>query len=233
MAVSANTLFHFTNCLDNLVSILASGGFWPRYCMEYGWKRKLAVCQCCFCDIPLSNIQNHVKNYGYYGLGMSKDWGISNGLSPVMYFIKDSFMGGTILAMSKSAENTEKKKLISMLKVYKGVNYIKDEEGKRKRQNSYPYYDEREWRYIPSSIAPENVCVFVENDADENVSKLNDTTKDKLLKFTVDDIKYVVVENSQRDKLLEEIKKMQIYSDKDKEVLMSKILTSELILTDI
>ena len=81
MAVSANTLFHFTGCLDNLVNILNSGGFWPRYCVEYGWRKKFAVCQCCFCDIPLSDIQKHTKNYGCYGLGMSKEWGMSNGIS--------------------------------------------------------------------------------------------------------------------------------------------------------
>lgn len=231
MAVSANTLFHFTGCLDNLVNILNSGGFWPRYCVEYGWRKKFAVCQCCFCDIPLSDIQKHTKNYGCYGLGMSKEWGMSNGISPVMYLIKDSFMGKNIVSMAKNVPKEGDRKLLAMLKVYKGVNYKKDKSGRQIRQNNYPYYDEREWRYVPPTIAPENMCVLTVGDKD--LSVLNDGMKGKLLNFTVADIKYIIVPSKQRELLLAQIKNMVNYPDKDKEILMSKILTTELIFSDI
>lgn len=225
MAVSANTLFHFTSSLDNLVSILNSGGFWPRYCIEYGWKKKFAVCQCCFCDIPLSEIQKHTKKYGCYGLVMSKKWAMANGISPIMYLIKDSFMGKNIITMAKIASKIEEKKLLSMLKVYKGVNYRKS----GKRICNYPYYEEREWRYVPSTIAAEDLCVLTIGE--KELLALNDGTKAMLLKFTVADIKYIIVPSEQREILLDKIKSMTNYPDK--EVLMSKILTSELIFSDI
>ena len=43
MAISSNTLFHFTEKFDTLTEILNSGGFWARYCKEYGWVRNFAV----------------------------------------------------------------------------------------------------------------------------------------------------------------------------------------------
>ncbi len=35
MAISSDTLFHFTNSLEVLYKILEEG-FWPRYCKETG-----------------------------------------------------------------------------------------------------------------------------------------------------------------------------------------------------
>lgn len=235
MAVSANALFHFTNSLDNLVSILSSGGFWPRYCIEYGFKKRVAVCQCCFCDIPLSDIQNHTKRYGYFGLGMRKEWGFSNGLSPVLYFIKDSNMGKNILAMAKNSNDNNRRQLLSMLKVYKGVNYHKGINGENTRIINYLYYNEREWRYVPHMLDTKDLCIFIEKGEkeEEKIQKLNEKTKSMLLRFMVDDIKYIVVDDSQINKLLEEIKNMRKYSDQEKELLVSKIITKELIINDI
>jgi hypothetical protein len=91
--LSSNTLFHFTGKANYLVSILLEG-FKPRYCLEdfkmfefvlgkdsTDW----AVPMVCFCDIPLSKVKDHVGKYGNFGIGLTKEWGISNGVSPLIY----------------------------------------------------------------------------------------------------------------------------------------------------
>jgi hypothetical protein len=94
--ISANTLFHFTSKLDYITNILTNE-FTPRYCMEsFGYLNEennlleIALPMVCFCDIPLSQIRNHIKNYGGYAIGLLKEWGISNGINPVMYSLPDS-----------------------------------------------------------------------------------------------------------------------------------------------
>ncbi len=60
----------------------------------------------CFCDLPLSRLQNHIhgykwnfngvdrqsKQYGKFGLGMSKEWGTTKKLNPVTYIQPDSHL---------------------------------------------------------------------------------------------------------------------------------------------
>ena len=76
--ISANTLFHFTKTIDNIRNILTDT-FSPRYCLEHlafmaSENIDLAIPMVCFCDIPLSQIIDHVDTYGEYAIGLNKDW---------------------------------------------------------------------------------------------------------------------------------------------------------------
>ena len=89
MNLSSKTLFHFTNQKENLLGMLKNG-IYVRYSLEtYGKilksKSELVLPMACFCDIPLSQIREHTKKYGNYSIGLSKEWGVKNGLSPVLY----------------------------------------------------------------------------------------------------------------------------------------------------
>ena len=69
--ISTNSLFHFTNDITYLIDILENG-FQARYCFEnisFG-NYKFAFPMKCFCDIPLSAIKFHLKEYGQYGIGI-------------------------------------------------------------------------------------------------------------------------------------------------------------------
>lgn len=87
--LSANTLFHFTSKTDNLFKII-NEGFKPNYCLET-WpgmenqRNEIAFPMVCFCDIPLSSITEHASKYGKYALGVSKDWGVKNAITPIIY----------------------------------------------------------------------------------------------------------------------------------------------------
>ncbi|MVM36486.1 hypothetical protein GO730_00495 [Spirosoma sp. HMF3257] len=97
--ISANSLFHFTPLKDNLLGILETG-FRPAYSPEFGKSTNGKVNECeiamvCFCDLPISNLRKHIgldgtKGYGKYGLGMTKEWGMTNKLNPVTYFTNQS-----------------------------------------------------------------------------------------------------------------------------------------------
>ena len=76
-SISSNSLFHFTS-KDSLLKILESS-FRPSYSRETLYfndsEIRVLVPMICFCDIPLSQINNHIATYGEYGIGMSKEWG--------------------------------------------------------------------------------------------------------------------------------------------------------------
>ena len=99
MPISSSSLFHYTsNGLKGLKSILKNG-FEISLCTETKINylengiteiEKLAIPMLCFCDIPLSLIGNHSTIYrskteGVFSIGMTKKWGIDNGLNPIIY----------------------------------------------------------------------------------------------------------------------------------------------------
>lgn len=238
MVVSSNTLFQFAGSIDTIVKILQSGGFWPKYCIEFGWRERLtfdfAVPQCCFCDIPLSAIQSHMTFYGDYGIGMTKDWGIKNGLSPVMYVIPGSHFVKTINAIRQAAKGVEENtRFFAFLKRYKGVNYRK-RDGKWEMRQNYLYYNEREWRYVPANMATKDLILKVEDKEKFDSNTLSQRTLTYLCHFKADDIRYIMVANNEdRIILIEEIMKMSNWSKSEKDLLSSKILTLALIKEDI
>lgn len=238
MVVSSNTLFQFTRNSDTLVKILSSAGFWPRYCIEFGWREKLAydfaVPQCCFCDIPLSAIQNHMGFYGEYGIGMTKEWGIEKGISPVMYVIPDSHLVRIINGIRKAAKGVaDNTKFFAFLKRYRGVNY-RLVDGDWIMRKNYLYYDEREWRYVPSELSTKEMIIRVDKKEVFDADTLSQNTKAYLCSFKAKDVRYMIVKNEEeRISLVHEIEKLTNWSESDKDLLKSKILTHALIKEDI
>src|ERR1700761_6509631 len=89
--LSSNTLFNFSSKSEYFYKKLQDG-FAPRFVLEdYSLildpseDFKKAFPMVCFCDIPLSQLKDHYKEYGQYGIGLTKEWGIRNKLSPILY----------------------------------------------------------------------------------------------------------------------------------------------------
>ncbi|WP_025822242.1 abortive infection system antitoxin AbiGi family protein [Shewanella marina] len=94
MQPKSHTLFHFTKNLEFLKDILRNG-FWPRYCLEdvkwyNGNESQSAYPIICFCDIPLSRVDEHVNFYGHFGIGVTREWAKLNKLAPVIYLNEGS-----------------------------------------------------------------------------------------------------------------------------------------------
>ena len=234
MAISSATLFHFTSSFETLKKILCGQGFWARYCIEYGWgeqgDKDFAVPMVCFCDIPLSQIHNHIKLYGGYGIGMSKEWAINNRMAPVHYLQSGSFATEILNELRDKVELKDKVKHLTFLKKYKGVMYRKNNKGKYKKYSDYIFYNEREWRYVPNV---EPICVTAKDHKINNEDKLNEETYKHLLRFTSTDIKYLIVKTeNQRMDLLKTIEKKYEATEEEITLLKSKVITCEQITND-
>lgn len=186
MVLSSNTLFHFTNNVD-IVKKIIENNFYPRCCVEdlqflmpnyKGDEAKVGLPMVCFCDIPLSRISNHLDDYGYYGIGLTKEWGIKNGINPIHY-IQEKTLAHTNLTNLEEAlvniideinridnylEFRHRDKNINRLKAeisskafkcfWEFAGYLKIYKGINNKNihKEKIFYDEREWRFIPNII---------------------------------------------------------------------------------
>ena len=115
MAISTNSIIHYTKSFEILSSILKEG-FKIKYCAEIlklGKTRtsKAAHPMISFCDIPLSNSSQHFDAYGKYGLGLTKEWAVRNGINPVLYIDKNSLIAKSISSMLLERRKTDSKTL--------------------------------------------------------------------------------------------------------------------------
>lgn len=256
--LSSNCLFHFTNSAERLIGILKKS-FKPRFCLEdlsmFGIGEgledsseldELAIPMVCFCDIPLSKVKNHLSFYGNYGIGLTKEWGISNGVSPILYLDSTSETTKALRTLNHTIANTsiDAEPFFVVKQAYlRFYRFCKPYEGKFWRNGSYlegvRFYDEREWRYVPDiepgkeSITP---WLYRNQYFDEIIrSEANEVLEeDYSLNFQPDDIKYIIVENE--DQILSIIKAVERIKGKfDSDTLKrltSRILTKQQIIED-
>ncbi|GAB3886065.1 abortive infection system antitoxin AbiGi family protein [Spirosoma agri] len=194
-------------------------GIAPRYCSEFdkdydeinlSISPPMMFPMACFCDIPLSQIRNHIDMYGSYGVGLSKEWGRRNGLNPVFYvqnnytlveYIKPFadvllFEGlrnsmGVQYIGDYRPENGELisevySSILSYIKPYSSLNY-------RKRKN-YLYYNEREWRYLPSfDDEDKKYSILYGIISSKELKEKNDLLKKYIINFQQRDLKYIII----------------------------------------
>jgi hypothetical protein len=211
MTSKAQSLFHLTQEFNTLKSILKSKLFWPRYCLEdYSWlfPRPLAFPMVCFCDIPLARLRNHVISYGHYGLALTKEWGITSGLNPLLYINGKSPFCERIKAAFNSIlmpnGNVIGKGIPS---AFSFISYMKPHAGKDMKLPERPqktFYEESEWRYVPNATAISARFAIMTEDIYNDIFKLNEwnqrVIKDASLLFDYSNIRYIFV-HTQLDKM--------------------------------
>lgn len=248
--LSTNTLFHFTDNIDKLESILINE-LYPNYSLENwdniaGGTFEIGIPMVCFCDIPLSQINNHARNYGKYTLGLTKEWGMKNNICPVLYTFNaastTSYIMDLFTQYELSGVNNPHSKALDQA-IVKLSLFMKPYVVKLKIQNKERYdvrfYDEREWRYAPN-INKENEKIKLFLNPDEfNDTRLKDQETDKLkskkVSFEPNDIKYIIVESE--NEILDMFHKIQNikgnkYSLDDVMKLQTRIISMEHIRDD-
>jgi hypothetical protein len=250
--ISSNTLFHFTPTAKCLIGILKNG-FQPRYSYEEchikspdGQSKPLfrnAIPMVSFCDIPLSQIKEHIKTYGSYGIGMSKDWGKRKGLNPVLYLTESAVLSQNVdsildivihrnsqLPLDLRASSVD---IVRYVKPYSG-SFCRN--GKLRR--NLRFYDEREWRYVPAISSTIDKLFLTKDEFDNEIirARYNKKLEEAILSFEPDDIKYVIIKKEEQIplmiKALREIKAPN-YDERTIEILTSRIITSQQILSDL
>jgi Putative abortive phage resistance protein AbiGi, antitoxin len=205
MAISSNTLFHFTNRYENLINILEND-FRPHYCLEDfnvifpgvpEDNLSLAIPLVSFCDIPLSQSQQHLDTYGCYGIGLTKEWAKRNGITPVLYTYAESILMGFLRDTIKETQKLDDQERVFLydiarfVKPYKGTLWRADE-----IKENVLFYNEREWRYVPR----EHRLLLTENDF------LDETERDAAnadirsrysIPFTPEDVRYLIVRSEE------------------------------------
>lgn len=98
--LAPQTLFHFTN-KTALHGILQSNfriAYSRERVMYRGGHIEFAAPMVSFCDLRLSELRNHMTNYGRYGIGMKKEWAARNGVNPVYYISSQASLPGDYIA---------------------------------------------------------------------------------------------------------------------------------------
>ena len=109
MAISANSIIHYTSEFDILNAIISGQGFKMKYCLgelttRGGQSYSFGIPMVSFCDVPLTEYKKHFKKqstnnlgyYGDYGIGLTKEWAKNNKLNPVLYIEYNSNLGTTL-----------------------------------------------------------------------------------------------------------------------------------------
>ena len=254
MAVSANTLFHFTSNA-NLKKILASKGFFVQYSDEHfeniipdGKKYSFAfIPMISFCDLTimqLSKDSKHTENFGKYGIGLTKDWGIKNRVSPVIYTHEESQPLSQLYNLNQLLNfhvktGREKKKFSDIRKVMVDFfKYIKPYRGRwhkgeriNDKKDDIIYYNEREWRYCP--LVSEYKVLLGDSVSNKKQKELfNEELKLQHITFTPDDIKFIVIKQKDEvNSFVKEIKKMKLAPEQENK-LITKIISFQQISED-
>lgn len=241
----SRTIFHFTKSRETLKLILSSG-FWPRYCSEdTRWIGQadaptVAFPMVCFCDIPLSRISDHVKFYGHFGLGMTREWATANSLNPILYVAGENPVSTELKALNAHANKLSKEdKIAAKASIRYLYAHIKPSRGIMTVDGApieKDFYLESEWRHVPKN---KNVTPFLLTNKFTDIDKLaienQKTYQYCRLKFTPKDIKYIFVRSdADIPDLINFIQgELDNFPHADTKVLMSRVTSLESIQSDV
>ncbi len=254
MGVSANTLFHFTKS-GSLEKILLSQGLYPQYSDEHfeGIFPSESIFDFCyipmisFCDLTIMQLTGdakHRENFGEYGIGLTKKWGMQKRVTPVTYVHQKSKSTNQLHKLFNELKKFPDDKKIStgITKIKRelvdSIKYFKPHEGIWHKGNKIDdvtkplnYYNEREWRYCPA-LNSYQVLSAERSYNEKKKSSFNEELKKQFVKFEYDDVKFIIIkERKEKNHFVDVVGKMKL-NDKQKNELITHIISFEEIRED-
>ncbi|MBK5286741.1 MAG: hypothetical protein JJE25_15225 [Bacteroidia bacterium] len=260
MSLSANSLFHFTT-LDALKGILKNG-FYSNCSIEQVIFSvdifPVAIPMVSFCDIRLTQVQEHISRYGSYGIGLRKEFGVKNGINPIFYLLENTpphRLMKRLISLSFKLNNKETKdslvlspddkiNLESLLEI---IVFLKLKQGRRWNKSEWKFYDdvidfydEREWRFFPGLRKADNpnliplpfIPILETLDYKGGIEFWDQDNRQFPLMFTNEDLKYLIVKNENDIKHLIDYMKMENIFPEHFESAITKITTIDRIKED-
>ena len=246
MKPKSHTLFHFTKNIEFLKDILKNG-FWPRYCQEdvkwySGNEIQCAYPIVCFCDIPLSRVDEHVNFYGDFGIGVTKDWAKANGLSPVIYLNEGTSQH--LALKNLFTKNLTGKPFYQNAgdDINNILSHIKPIEGKMLIGGQFiskEFHQENEWRFAVNGRFSElkaKPFLYEKDFLNDNLKNSENSKSKKFysLKISPSDIKYLFVKSDSDIPSLANFIQAELehFSNSDIKILLSRIISLETISRD-
>ena len=229
--LSSSVLFTFTQELDFLLDMLLNG-IKPRYSFESfpnNLKHYILPMKC-FCDIPLSKTKVHLDWYGNYGLGIRHEKLKKIGVTPVIY-VHDTSVKQIIKPLLK---NPNADKIVALTKKYFGTTYRPVENNKFKR-TTRKFYDEREWRYIPSDAKIEWLPSETKIEQGLLYAQQQNTENPylgKAIDLEFQDIEYIIIQDIKELAKLIQVLRNKFPDELEFQLITTKILTSKQIKKD-
>lgn len=209
---SANVLFKCMKKLDYLKSTLKMKAIVPRYYEEkinylnIKETDKIAFPMSCFCDIHLNKLVDHMGNYGFFAIGMNKDWGIRQGIQPIHYINEYSALRKDFSSIFNHATHAtdEQRNDFRAYNNYLLMDllFMKPLEGEMmtdKGDKIRNFHDEREWRFIPNINEVETKLPLLIPQQQMNEKSYGSYSEgiqkrpELWLKFELSAIKYIIV----------------------------------------
>lgn len=154
-------LYHCTK-FESLQKILSSKYFRPSFCLEEAsylpQNQNMAFAVVCFADLRKYELRDHMVNFNSDTyIKMSKEWAMTKGVSPVIYYSDKYTLSSAVFRSILSFASTHKTPakffnsanlMMGLLKQYRGCYYLKPDY-KDLSKEEVCFYLEREWRYLP------------------------------------------------------------------------------------
>lgn len=251
MGLSTNNFVHYTRTLDSLKGIL-QGHFRVNYCREslqIGPDAEVfRIPMVSFCEIPLSQVKDHIQKYGSYGIGLTREWVIRNRLNPVFYIEPNSNIANSYSAgieyfhnrLHNTSDPVEQDIFGNNLNlILDFLRYTKLYEGPLVRKgystDRYRFSEEREWRYVPPPDKSVKGMYF-DDDFDNPIVRrlaLKDVEAYKLEFFPSDVRSIIVSSDDEISEIIDFIRNNYSKSSRGEiDLLISRIITKKQIEED-
>ena len=220
------------------------------YCREehelHGVRTLVYVPMISFCEIPLSQVKEHIFKYGRYGIGLSRDWARKHRLNPVIYLEQNSqftqnLKEATHFFLSQARPNPDalsEQHFSAIKSLGQILAYTKNYEGKLLRKGQeiekYRFADEREWRLVPTS--PQILTVMSDETFNSDLGQRLKETITEGFRVTIEpsDISYILVSNEHElDRIIAAVRSNGASVDASQlDRLLTRVLTVEQIESD-